>query len=50
VSADFVVIPKKTRDLHKLNLKTVEQELTAAIHTIQKDLLSGLQAVTKNHQ
>jgi hypothetical protein len=50
MSADIVVIPKKTRDLHKLKLQTVEQELTAAIHTIQKDLLSDLQAAAKNHQ
>jgi ribonuclease P protein component len=50
MSADIVVIPKKTRDIHKLKLQTVEQELTAAIHTIQKDLLSDLQAAAKNHQ
>jgi len=50
LSADIVVVPKKTKDLHKLKLQTVEQELITVIHTIQKDLLSYLQTADKNHQ
>jgi ribonuclease P protein component len=36
LSADIVVVPKKTKDLDKLDLHKVEHELAAVINVIEK--------------